>query len=181
MTYPSFSAGDILGAADMNAVGLWLVKTQTVGTGVSSVTVSSAFSADYDNYKITYTGGASSAEADLRLTLGASTASYYGGLIYNRPNAATPAGIANDNAAFWQYGGGLASPNGINTSFELYQPFAAQRTSIYCQIMHTQGSSSALGTFSGFHNVASSYTSFTITASSGTLTGGSIRVYGYRN
>ncbi len=49
MTYPSFSAGDILTAADMNAVGLWLVKTQTVGTAVASVTVTDAFSSTYDN------------------------------------------------------------------------------------------------------------------------------------
>jgi len=49
MTYPSFTSGDILTAADMNAVGLWLVKTQTVGTAVSSVQVTGAFSSTYDN------------------------------------------------------------------------------------------------------------------------------------
>ena len=57
MTYPTFNSGDVLTAAEMNAVGLWLVKTQTIGTAVSSVTVTGAFSTDYDAYQIVVTGG----------------------------------------------------------------------------------------------------------------------------
>ena len=57
MTYPTFTNGQVLPASDLNAIGLWLVKSQTVGTGVSSVTVSNAFSADFDNYRIIYSGG----------------------------------------------------------------------------------------------------------------------------
>jgi hypothetical protein len=38
-TPPDFSSGAVLTAAQMNSVGLWLVKTQTVGTTVSSVAV----------------------------------------------------------------------------------------------------------------------------------------------
>jgi hypothetical protein len=181
MTFPSFSAGEVLGAADMNAVGLWLVKTQTVGTGVSSVTVTGAFSASFDNYKITYTGGVSAADGDFNLTLGASTTGYFGGLIFNRPNSSGVGGISNDNAAFWQYGGGITTANGITTSFELYQPFLARPTGLYSQVMHMQGSSSALGTFTGFHSPATSYSSFTLAPLGTTLTGGTIRVYGYRN
>jgi hypothetical protein len=181
MPVPDFSPGEVLTAAAMDSIGLWLVKTQVVGTTVSSVTVTDAFSADYDNYKVVYTNGVSSASADMRLTLGASSASYYGGLIFNRPNAATPSGIANNNTAFWQYGGGLSNANGIINSFELYQPFLARRTGIYSQIIHTEGAGSALGTFAGFHDVASSFTAFTLTPNTGTITGGTIRVYGYRN
>ena len=46
MSFPVFASGDVLNASDMNGVGLWLVKTQTIGTGVSSVVVTGAFSAD---------------------------------------------------------------------------------------------------------------------------------------
>ena len=52
-TPPDFTAYTSLAAASLNKVGLWLVKTQAVGSGVSSVTVSSCFSADYDNYLVT--------------------------------------------------------------------------------------------------------------------------------
>jgi hypothetical protein len=37
-----------------------------------------------------------------------------------------------------------------------------------------------MGVFGGYLNDATSYTAFTITASSGTMTGGTITVYGYR-
>jgi hypothetical protein len=46
MTYP-WSSGEVLTAADLNAyAGLILVKTQTIGTAVSSVTLSNVFSCD---------------------------------------------------------------------------------------------------------------------------------------
>ena len=77
MSYPVFASGDVLNASDMNGVGLWLVKTQTIGTGVSSVTVTGAFSADYDNYVITVTGGTASANGSVRLQMNTSTGSTY--------------------------------------------------------------------------------------------------------
>lgn len=160
--------------------GLRLIKTQVVGSAVSSVQVTAAFSATYDNYKIVYTGGTSSViSCDFRLTIGAATANYYGGLVYNRPNAATPAGISNNNNAFWQYGAGLASSNGTISSFELYAPFLSARTGIYSQVIDLSGAGGALGTFTGFHDSATSYSSFTLTPSGGTITGGTIYVYGY--
>ena len=73
MGYPDFAPGDVLTAADMDAVGLWLVKTQTVGTGVSSVTVTGAFSSTYDNYFVTYTGGTGSTQTPLRIQMGSTT------------------------------------------------------------------------------------------------------------
>jgi hypothetical protein len=33
----------------------------------------------------------------------------------------------------------------------------------------------------GYHGVATSYTGFTIAVLSGTITGGTIKIYGYRN
>jgi hypothetical protein len=38
-----------------------------------------------------------------------------------------------------------------------------------------------IGTVSGMLNNTTSYTAFTITPSSGTMTGGTVRVYGYAN
>jgi hypothetical protein len=184
MAIKTFTTGEVLTASDTNTYlansGLVYVKSQTVGAGVSSVEVTSAFSTDYDNYKIIYTGGVSSASADLRLSLGASATDYYGGLIYNRPNNLTPSGVSNNNNTFWQYGAGLSSTTNVVVSFELYQPFLALRTGLFSQVIHIDGAGAALGTFVGFHDVATSYTSFTITPSAGTLTGGTITVYGYR-
>jgi hypothetical protein len=38
-----------------------------------------------------------------------------------------------------------------------------------------------IANYKGFLNDTTSYTAFTLTANSGTLTGGEIRVYGYQN
>jgi len=168
------------GSAWIGIGGLQLIKTQVVGTGVSSVTVTSAFNTNYDNYKIVYSGGTCNvSSADLRLTVGSSVTNYYGGLIFNRPNAATPSGIVNNNNSFWQYGGGLASSNGTISSFELYAPFLTARTGLYSQVIDLSGAGGALGTFTGWHDSATSHTSFTLTVGGATMTGGTIYVYGY--
>ena len=57
MAIKTFTTGEVLTAADTNTYlansGLVLVKSQTIGTGVASVTISDAFSTTYDNYRIT--------------------------------------------------------------------------------------------------------------------------------
>ena len=82
MPVPDFSPGEVLTAAAMDSIGLWLVKTQAVGAGVSTIVVSDAFSANYDNYLITYTGGSASTTMNLSLRLGTvTTTEYYGNIM----------------------------------------------------------------------------------------------------
>jgi hypothetical protein len=156
--------------------GLRLIKTQTIGTGVSSVTVTDAFSATYENYKIQVSGGASSAVTTTRLTLGASATGYFAartGVTY----ATGAASVASDNnATQWSVSGvALQGANGINGDFNLNSPFLAKYTGFYSMDMRD-----AVGQVNiGIHKVASSFTSFTLTPLSGTMTGGTIYVYGY--
>ena len=178
MSFPSFASGDVLTAADMNAVGLWLVKTQTVGAGVSSVTVTGAFSADYDNYKIVYSGGNASADGDLRLTLGSTATGYhlaFGFTAYT--GAGSNAGV-NNGTSFTFAGSHRTTVNSLGV--ELLGPFLTDETVLGGFYMGAKAGSGG-GVLSGFLNDTSSYTAFTLTPSSGTLTGGTIRVYGYRN
>jgi agmatine/peptidylarginine deiminase len=49
--------------------GLRLIKTQTIGTSVSSVSITNAFSATYDSYKIIIEGGSMTSDGDLSLNL----------------------------------------------------------------------------------------------------------------
>lgn len=154
--------------------GLQLVKKQTIGSAVSSVAVTNAFSATYEAYKIIVTGGVSSADANLSLKLGASTTAYYENLRYwtYAGSAQTPAGTSNGSA--WSFVGNSTS-NAIAFDVNLRNPFLAKWT-FFDSIYITQNST---GNDSGVHQVATSYTDFTITPSSGTLTGGTIYVYGY--
>jgi len=179
MSFPVFASGDVLNASDMNGVGLWLVKSQAVGSGVSSVNVTGAFSADYENYKIVYSGGTQSGAGGIvTLKLGASATGYYNTLVYGNTYATpTATGASTNNGAVWNFAG-FGDGNMLYVNCELMQPFAAK----YTGLMYSYISSNNAGVGSGFHGVATSYSDFTITAAGGlTLTGGTIRVYGYRN
>ena len=178
MSFPSFSTGEVLTAADMNAVGLWLVKTQTVGTGVSSVNVTGAFSADYANYRITWTGGTMSAATNVRMVLGAAATGYYATLIYAVYTTAggALANVPDNNAVRWNYVG-TGNTNWASVRMDLYNPQATTRTIYSCQ--YADGTSAGMN--NGYLDNATSYTDFTLSPGSGTMTGGTIRVYGYRN
>ena len=155
-------------------VGLVPILTQTIGTAVSSVVVSNAFSATYDNYRIIINGGVGSATAVLSLKLGASATGYYGGFA----GVAYVGGASNaqysNSTAFGSAGYGTV--NYLQSLVELQSPFLTKYTMM--QALTVDPVQSLLGT--GYHAVATSYTDFTITPSTGTLTGGTIYVYGYK-
>ena len=181
MAIKTFTTGEVLTASDTNTYlnngGLVYIKEQTIGSAVSSVTVSSAFSTDYDNYRIVISGSVGSILSDnVVVTLGASTTGYYGVLTY-----ATYAGAANlcatdNNAARFTYAGN-ANNQVINTSFDLLSPFLAKYTNIANAQWVPQN---AAGVYNGIHQVATSYTSFTFATLGSTMTGGKVFVYGYR-
>jgi len=174
MSFPSFASGEVLTAADMNAVGLWLVKTQTIGTAVSSVEVTNAFSSTYDNYLITISGGSASSAGIVGLRLGATATNYYSNLIYTSWSS-TALATGSISATSWRYafygGTGIAgevfvgNPNLAKPSWMRGSWFSLADT----------------GFVTGYLNNTTQYTAFTVIPEVGTLTGGTIRVYGYRN
>jgi len=179
MGFPSFSAGEVLTAADMNAVGLYLVKTQTVGTGVTTVTVSDAFSANYNAYKVVYTGGTASASTALGLQIGAAATGYYGTLVYaGYGGAGAPLAVRDSNAVQFTYIGSTETTNNWLNA-EIHNPFNTTRTAIYAPYVEG-GAGRNSGTYNGFLDNATSYTSFRIFPFAGSITGGTIRVYGYK-
>jgi hypothetical protein len=180
MPVPDFSPGEVLTAAAMDSIGLWLVKSQAVGTGVSSVTVTGAFSADYDNYKVIFSGGVNSAQGDLGLTLG-STSSGYTHNVITTTWSNTPSSILAGtlNGSSWSRAG-VAEPDSNYLNLDIINPFLARRTIAWGSFVGSD-STRVGGSFSGFLADTTSYTAFTITPATGTMTGGTIRVYGYRN
>jgi hypothetical protein len=154
--------------------GLVLIKTQTIGTGVSSVTVSNAFSATYNQYRIIITDGTMSGANYGYLKLGASAASYY----FAAPAftwAGAASGLAANNASSFLYSwwGFL---NGLDLTIDVKNPFSTSYTVINSSLNTANGYAAGGGT----HTVAASYTDFTIgSIGAQTLTGGTIAVYGY--
>jgi hypothetical protein len=158
--------------------GLVLVKSQTIGTTVSSVAVTDAFSASYDNYFITINDGISSANGVFTFIFTGSTASYYAtrvGLIYSGASSS----FGSDNNASSLTAVGVSQTSGLYAAINVSNPFLAKPaygTFSYQGIANDTG---VLGFWN--HRVSTSYTGFTIAPSAGTITGGTIRVYGYAN
>ena len=154
--------------------GLRLIKKQTIGSAVSSVTVTSAFSATYENYKIIINGGAGSQAANLTLKLGSSTTGYNAGLVYCNFGSSSATAASDSNTSVWNFIG-AQDTNSLRFDADLLSPFLAKYTGVTGAYMSDGGG----GMVSGVHKVGTSYTDFTITPSAGTFTGGTIYVYGY--
>ena len=153
--------------------GLRLIKKQTIGNGVSSVAVTDAYSSTYNAYKIIITGGVASTNSDLTYINTGSSASYAYGFIYLPFGSVVSAASSTSTTSFPFAGHG--STNVLRMNLDVLNPFTATHT----QFSSNTSSNTLYGTGGGFHNVATSYTGFTIAPSTGTLTGGTIYVYGY--
>ena len=179
-TPPTFVTGAVLTAAQMNTIGMHLIKSQTVGTGVSSVAVTGAFSADYQNYRIIYSGGTASGAAQaLNLRLGAATTNYFNGATYVIYATNTNGNVAyNNTQTSFVYAGTADATMGNFLDVDVLNPFDSTRfTGFGGSFIVTD----VAGHTGGVHKSNTSFTDFTLLAASGTLTGGTIRVYGYRN
>jgi hypothetical protein len=178
---PDFVAGQVLTAAQMNKIGLWLVKSQTIGSGVSSVQVTDAFSADYEHYRVIISGGAGSTTSTINMTLGATATGYYSYFMYGTWGATTVFGSNSSNGTSFITVGAMSAQT-ITTDVEIRSPFSAQETVIDFRTVQTSTASNGFyATGGGFLNNTTSYTDFTLTPITGTMTGGTIYVYGYRD
>jgi hypothetical protein len=156
--------------------GLTLVKKQTIGTGVASVTVNDAFSATYDNYRIIMTGGVGSSNNDTTFTLGSTTTGYNYTGIYNSYSSATVLGLTLANQASVRYFGWAGTAN-MEMDLDIKNPYLARITNFKGGMNETSGGLTM--NMIGYLNNTTSYTSITLTPSAGTLTGGAVYVYGY--
>jgi hypothetical protein len=157
--------------------GLRLVKKQTVGSAVTSVVVTSAFSATYENYKILYTGGVGSTNIELRFGLNGITNNHYSQLMYGTfASNVTVSGVNGGGAAAANFAyTGYASTANAFLELELFNPFAT-RTKFGRGTYITPTNN---GISQVFIDSTTSASAFTITCPSGTITGGTIYVYGY--
>ena len=157
--------------------GLVLVKSQTIGSGVSSVTVTGAFSSTFDNYRIVVANiDASAAGYSLQLIFGAVTTGYYGSRYYDLYTGSGNSITRMNNASFI-YGPIVGQNGDTYASLDVLMPNQATRTGVH-GTMYGSGYTFVLG---AQEISTTQHTAFTLTASLGTWTGGTIRVYGYNN
>lgn len=147
----------------------------------STFTIAGAFSASYDAYRIEWTGQASTVGTTWSISYPSITTGYYGTLIYNRPNASTPTGATDNNAArhTWLGWGGTS---GNSMQFDVYQPFnSGVRAHIAGTYWETSSfAGAAIGQYAGLVDSTASITAITFTVASGVIsTAGQVRIYGY--
>lgn len=159
---------------------LTLISATTVGSAVSSVAISSAFSSTYDNYLITYTGGVASTSVSVQLQLGSTTTGYYGIISVWTVGGSSGAMSSDSNATRFNFVG-AADTNNVNMVANLQSPNLAKNTYITALRVVPNTTSTSAGHYLGYLNDNTQYTAFTVFPSSGTFTGGTIRVYGYAN
>jgi len=160
--------------------GLELIKSVSVGSGVTSISVTSVFSATYDVYVIEISGMNSNVDGyGLKIKFNNTSGStYYFAGVYMTVGSSTVTGF-NDNGtsdgAFVCFSSGASA---TSASVQVFNPYAATNTTWTFQSTANVYPSNG----AGVDRNAVSHTGFTLNSYSGaTMTGGTIRVYGYRN
>jgi hypothetical protein len=157
-----------------------LISSTTIGTAVSSIVVNNAFSATYENYRIVLSGGAHTTGATaIQMNLNGITSGYYAVRVNMLYGNTAITGYKQDNSTKILVAD--VSTYGATGAFNVYSPFSTRaKTGDYWAL--------PLGTLGGYAmctggwvNLATtSCTGFTLTLDSGAMTGGTIKVYGYK-
>lgn len=196
MPVPVFTTGEVLTAANMNAVGLWRVTgctvtsaggtaatasngVITIGTGNTSVTVNNAFSSDFQSYRIFIENQDTNNTASHDISLGGITGStyYVAGHYFAWTSAAGTTAYAPAPNTTFIVSANVAAGTGTTIVMDIHNPNIARRKYGYFTSQAGNGSMSA----SIYNTSTATATSFTLSKAGNTMTGGTIRVYGYRN
>ena len=187
MSFPSFTAGDVLTATDMNAVGLWKITETIVTAGsTSSISFNNCFTSSYANYRINidqFVPSTASIGPNLRMRVGGvdNTTTNYNWSFVGLYEDNTSTNAANTG----QTSANLGIFNSTNTLFlgsatvDMFSPALAIRTHMQLNsILYN----AKFGGRTGYavHNVETAYDGFTIFVTSGNISQIRVRVYGYK-
>lgn len=183
MAVKTFAVGEVLTASDTNtflANPAYVSTAQvTIGTSVSTVTVSNCFNATYTTYLVHIrVGSHNTPGAACNIQLSGSTGATY--------NSKGYFGVTSDNLGYssgnnlnqtsWMIGG-VDSTAGGNYRLEIFQPFLTKATTLRGLMTSTTSYREVMGSDSS----TASSTGFTFTIGSGAqMTGGTISVFGVR-
>jgi hypothetical protein len=166
------------------ATGLTFIKSQTF-SGVTSQSVTSAFSSTYTRYKIVIeiNSNSSTGFISLRMRSGGTdnTASNYSfGEIFNTSSTSTPAGAAGSLGTSWSISYLNSAGADLVINMEMNNPFATKFTTYSSLTSRQEGSGLAVQTINGGAlSVTTSYDGFTILGSGNIA--GKATVYGYQD
>lgn len=158
--------------------GLVLVNSVTIGTAVSSVSTGNVFSSTYDDYRIVINTTCSSA-ATFLASIGSATTGYYTShLTVNSTGTVIGNSFTNDNEIEEV---SVASTGGTFATVDVFRPNLSAITGYQCSGSDTRTNGSWYRSTHGWLNDTTQHTYMTFYPRSGTMTGGTIKVYGYNN
>ena len=153
---------------------------QVTFTAVTSLSLNGVFSADFDNYVVSYRGTSSTAPSlDSRLRASGTDASG-SNYTYQRllASSTTVAAARTSSTSVLRLGESENGNENGHTVF-IYGPFLAQPTAARSVTMHAE-SGARISDYAGTHSLSTSYDGITIFPTGGNLTG-KLQVYGVRS
>jgi len=182
MAVYTFSTGEKLTSSLTNTYlangGLVWISSTTVGSAVSTVTVTNAFSSTYDSYRIVVRGITPTAQDSFMIMMGSgATTNHFSSMYYDLYSGGSTGTVRTSNTG--KIYCALNESGNTNSSFaiDVHNPYLSVAT----QVHGTWAGRAYQGWCGGFQNQNTSFTSFTIaTDGAGTMTGGTIQLYGYR-
>ena len=184
MPVPDFSPGEVLNAAAMDSIGLWKISATTTITS-GRIEVFNCFSANYDAYKIVFTNitAANAATSQFELYDGTNWTSsgFYATRMQVGYNTTTFSGVIAANGAANVSLGMVVDTNATGGWIEIQNPYLTERTTFQFGGTDPRVGGNGAITGSGYHNADTSFTGFRLLGGGQNITGGTVRVYGYRN
>jgi len=184
MAIKTFTTGEVLTASDTNTylanAGLVYVTSVTPGTNVTSVQINNCFTSTYDNYFVTITNVDCNTNGDvwyaqLSTSGTPSAANYQGNTFY--VTSGNTGGLTNASIGSYFEVCSASNTSTASGGFNLFQPALAQWT----RCMFGPTVDDFYFRFGGgVHKVTTSYDGMKIGTVTGSFTGGTITVYGYR-
>ena len=172
----------------ISPMGLVYISTTTVGSAVSTISLpTGTFTSTYDSYRVIFDASTTTAVSStaVRFKFRASGVDDSTATSYNHTGfIATPSVLSlNNDSSTHSFCGSFQSstPERFATQIDLHGIALAKETKFFCEGGMMDGGTRRNITSYGFHNVQTAFDSMTFNLDSGTITGGKIRVYGFKN
>lgn len=180
-TPPVFSAGAVLTAAQMNAVGMWKITSESF-SAVSSKPISNCFTSDFDNYRIvgriTSSSNGIAVNFRWRTSSGDDSGAYYWRRGFYYTSGVNDLSQSGGTGDFLCNASNTASAI-TSFSMDVYSPYSSSfRTNANWQSYENNTPLSVW--LQGAYVNPVSHTGISFYPASGTITG-KIEIYGYRN
>ena len=169
--------------------GLTLLRAVSIGSSVATIDVTGIFSSTYDRYLISYNveSATNGTQFSCKLISGTTVDSstvYAMQLVYHSFSSATVSTAQSTSYPRFVWLGGMKGGSGSSWhsgmgQYLLINPHKSNSYT-FCETS-SYGTQSAGGHASGIHQTQASYDGFQFYVDVGTVTGGTITVYGYNN